>query len=119
MERILKTSANYQPHIGEINVGISQTMPDQSLSVREILTKYANGTLSDHGIEPQFNEDSIDLRGMDYVEIYQLQEQNRKQIDELQKRIGEAEAERKKRYDMAKDEEISKLRQELEEIKNQ
>lgn len=60
--------------------GTSQTVPDQSYTVREILVKFASGTLPNIYAEPEFSEDLPDLRGLDISEIHAIKQQNAKEI---------------------------------------
>ncbi|AXH73894.1 MAG: hypothetical protein [Microviridae sp.] len=70
----------------EKNNGISQTVPDQSYSVREILEKFASGTLPDLTREQTFSEDMPDLRGMDISELHQLKADARSDVATLKER---------------------------------
>lgn len=112
-----KTSQTYTPEAGETNTGISLTVPDQNLSVKEILIKYASGTLGDQGIEPQYNEESEDLRGLDYVQLHEMAQANNQQIKDLQKKIKEREDNETKERNEAKDYELARLRTELKQLK--
>jgi len=61
--------------VNEIIKTPSETTPDQTLSVREIMSRYANGTLNDLQQELEYNEDDEDYRGLDPVEMYNLSRQ--------------------------------------------
>lgn len=52
--------------------GISMTVPDQSLTVREIMSKYVNGTLNDISSEGNYTEDDEDLRYLDMADIHDM-----------------------------------------------
>lgn len=53
----------------EENSGLSETVPDQGLTVRQILERYGNGTLGQiTQREPHYSEDMPDMRFMDAVE---------------------------------------------------
>lgn len=78
----------------ELNYGISQTVPDQSLTVREILTKFANGTLPDIYEEPEFTEDLPDLRGLDISQVHEMNRENKQKIEELDKTDKKEKAEK-------------------------
>lgn len=52
--------------------GISMTVPDQSLTVREIMQKYVNGTLNDISTEGNYTEDDDDLRHLDMSDIHDM-----------------------------------------------
>ena len=82
--------------IGEKNFSTSETVPDQTLSIREILRRYAFGTLppimSD---DLEYSEDLPDLRGLDISELHEMRNQARLDVkeinDELEKRKKEKE----------------------------
>ena len=52
--------------------GISMTVPDQSLTVREIMQKYVNGTLNDISTEGNYTKDDEDLRHLDMSDIHDM-----------------------------------------------
>ena len=62
----------------EVNTQVSCTVPDQSLSIREILIRYANGTISDISLNNElvYSEDMPDLRGIDISELQQLKKRS-------------------------------------------
>lgn len=67
----------------ENNYGVSETVPDQSLTVREIITRFASGTLPDIMKNVEYTEDLPDLRGLDISEIHDLKKENAQYINEL------------------------------------
>lgn len=67
----------------ETNKGVSMTQPDMALTVREIMERYASGTLPDLTVQPNFTDELPDLRGMDISEKHQYMEANRERIKEL------------------------------------
>ncbi|MDV4114285.1 hypothetical protein CMT30_01710 [Elizabethkingia anophelis] len=78
--------------IAEIVRGVSETVPDQSLTVREILDKFANGTLDQIGNDRYYNDDvdgydMPDLRGLDITELQQMKRDAQMDIDEIQAMI--------------------------------
>ncbi|AQW99511.1 hypothetical protein CMU73_16500 [Elizabethkingia anophelis] len=78
--------------VAEIVRGISETVPDQSLTVREILDKFANGTLDEIGNDRFYNDDvdgydMPDLRGLDITELQQMKREAQMDIDEIQAMI--------------------------------
>lgn len=75
----------------EVNNGHSETVPDQSYTVREILTKFAQGNLPDIYSEPEFNEGMPDLRGLDYVQLMEMREENKQRVSALEKQKKAAE----------------------------
>lgn len=50
----------------------SLTVPDQSLSVRTILQKFANNTLNDIGQDEYYSDDDDDIRGYDPAEMLEM-----------------------------------------------
>lgn len=76
----MRTSQNYLLQLGEINSLPSATVPDQSLTLRELLTNYTRGNDLPFGkSEPQFfDEDTFvpDIKKMDLVDIQELMETN-------------------------------------------
>lgn len=91
MDRKFRTpfsSIDDQNPVAEINTGISETIPDQSLSVREILQKFANGTLDEISRDAFYNDDvegydMPDLRGLDITELHQMKRDAELDIDEI------------------------------------
>lgn len=83
------TSMDEKNPIAEKTIGKSETVPDQSLTVREILKKYASGTLDDIASEAFYNDDDDlpDLRGLDITELYQMKRDAQMDIDEIQAMI--------------------------------
>lgn len=76
-------------HPGEVNTLPSETVPDQALTVQEILLRYASGTLPNIVIGEEYNEDMPDLRGLDYVERANLAKENLQQVSELRAKIDQ------------------------------
>jgi len=72
------------PHTGEVNNMPSRTIPDQTLSMQEILTRYARGLPLTNGKQPIYNgdEDLPDLKTMDLAEIQEYKENIQSQIKE-------------------------------------
>ena len=90
MERKFRTpysSIDDQNPVAEINTGISEAIPDQSLSVREILQKFASGTLDELSRDLEFSDDLPDLRGLDITELQQMKRYAQMDIDEIQAMI--------------------------------
>ena len=117
--RKIFTPANYEPSLGQHNSGISLTVPDQTLTIKEILVKYANGTMSDINIQPQFNEEMDDLRGLDYVELNEIAKQNKEHITELQANLEKYKTDSANKKKQAKDKELKQLREQIDELKKQ
>lgn len=72
---MFRTQYNYQVSEGVINTEPSMTVPDQSLSLRELLVNYTRGNdLPINKAVPVFSEDEHypDLRKMDLVDLQEL-----------------------------------------------
>lgn len=83
------TSMDEKKPLVEVITGISETIPDQSLTVREILTKYAQGTLDDIAqYDYDGNDDMPDLRGLDITELQQMKHDAQMDIDEINAMIA-------------------------------
>jgi len=85
-------------HLREICKTKGQTVPDQTLTVREILYKYANGTLNDLQEDYDYSGDDEDYRGLDPSEMHAMATESSKVIkdqDERKKRKA------KKDYDQS------------------
>lgn len=72
----------------EENSSIGETVPDQGLTVREILVRYGNNTLGNtHFREPIYNEDLPDMRFMEITEQTQLYKSVQEEIEEKQEHL--------------------------------
>lgn len=90
----IKNILNYEPSEGHYFTQPSQTVPDQAMSVREIMTRYANGQ-SVGGSHTEYwdeNEDNIgiNLKNLDLVDIQEMKKYNTKKIDKLKSDLEEA-----------------------------
>lgn len=68
----------------------SQTIPDQALSVREILQRYANGLPLGGSNEPIYegeDGDGIDPRRLDLAERQELEISARQELAEIEERL--------------------------------
>lgn len=93
MERKFRTpysSMDDEHPIAEIVVGVSETVPDQSMTVRDILEKFASGTLDEIGNDRFYNDDDDlpDLRGLDITELQQMKQDAQMDIDEINAMIA-------------------------------
>lgn len=81
------------PVVGEKNSGISLTVPDQALSVRQILERYARGLPLGGQRTPVFDEDDDlpDVRTLDLSERQEMRERYVEELGELTKKIRENE----------------------------
>lgn len=65
----------------------SATVPDQSLTVREILERFTRGLMPPISRELTFSEDAPDLRGLEPWQITEMLHENRSEINALQAEI--------------------------------
>ncbi|QCS37352.1 hypothetical protein [Tortoise microvirus 90] len=71
--------------------GISQTVPDQSLSLRELVTRQSQG-LPIPMKHPIFSDQEIpDLKKLDLAEIQELKEVAASQVNSLRQKLQQAE----------------------------
>lgn len=86
MNRTVRSSATGAPVAGEHNTQRSQTVPNQALTIREILVRYASGTIPDIMTRDEnYSEDNEDLRGLDISEYHDIKNQNTQAIESLKK----------------------------------
>ena len=87
----------------EVNTQVSCTVPDQSLSIREILMRYANGTVSDISLNNElvYSEDMPDLRGIDISELQQLKKEAQADVKDIQAELNRRKAAQKEERDNA------------------
>lgn len=87
----MRTSQNYEISDGIENTLPSLTVPDQSLTLRELLTNYTRGQDLPYGkAEPQFfDEDTYipNLEKMDLVDLQELAEGNAHKAGELKNNL--------------------------------
>jgi hypothetical protein len=85
------TSATYSGSKGEINNSPSLTVPDQTLTIRELLQRHTRGLpMPSHKLgEPMYNEDFElpDMKTLDLVERDELKMKIDEQITENQQTI--------------------------------
>jgi len=83
----------------EVNNEPSQTIPDQSMSVREILSRYASGMPLSNGKEQIYDGedgDGIDPRRLDLAERQELEIQARQELAEIEERLKSKKVEKSK-----------------------
>ena len=89
MRKFRKNNTEHKP-IGLDGFGKSQTRPDQAMSVRTILNRYASGLPTPLEMQPVFTGDLEDFKGMDLADrhnnLIQLDEQEKQIKDEISKR---------------------------------
>jgi hypothetical protein len=82
-------TARYYPKNYEVNNQPSQTIPDQTMSLKTILERYARGLpIEGQFKDPIYENDpdamGIDIRSLDLVDRENLKDQNQQRINELQ-----------------------------------
>jgi len=96
----------------------SQTIPDQTMSVKEILSRYSRGLPLEGNKTPIYNGEEIipDLRRMDLSEIQEMQQENQRYITEETEKIEteQREKKRKKKYEEIETELREKIKKENE-----
>lgn len=78
-QRIQYAQMNHQP---------SMTIPDQTMTMRQLIERYATGQTLDGGKESIFEEEptnGINPKTLDLVDIQMLKEENKQRIKFLQK----------------------------------
>lgn len=101
MKPVIKNHYNNEKFVGEINNKPSLTVPDQAMTIREIINRTNKG-LPVTGVRvPMYNEteDGImpDLRNMDISEIYELKKRIQKTEKELRQKLEKEDLERKQK----------------------
>lgn len=91
-----RTPYNYKdnPTKGEVNTMPSETVPDQSMPVREIMRRFASG-LPLGGVKvPVYDgeEDLPDHRTLDLADIQEIKENNAQRISEMQRDLQKQKA---------------------------
>lgn len=103
MEKIIKNSLNAHEFEtkGEVNNEPSQTVPDQSMSLRELLIRYAKGLPLEGARTPIWEgEEGFDRdpETLDLAEREELAEKAREELKEINERIkNEVSSKKKKR----------------------
>jgi hypothetical protein len=90
----MRTSQNFQETEGVYNTLPSQTVPDQSLTLRQLLTNYTRGQELPSNKVPAFfdeNEYIPDIKRMDLVDIQEMMEGNAQKAVKLQKHLKDLE----------------------------
>lgn len=86
----MRTSQNTKADKGLTCLDPSLTVPDQSLSLRELLTNYTRGhELPQNKAIPMYNENEFypDIKKMDLVDIQELAQTNASKAGELKKQL--------------------------------
>lgn len=111
------------PRVGEKNEKPSATVPDMSLSIREILDRYARGIPMNvkKGKYDEEEEDdafySIDVSNLDLAEKEELARQAKAEVDRLRKVLNDkAAAKRLKDEREAKEKQLKELQETKDEV---
>lgn len=83
--KTIRTSATYNPNEnwGEVNTKPSETIPDQTIPLRKLLENYTRGALP-VGQKPYWDEqEELDIRSLDLVDLQELGMSARRSIDEF------------------------------------
>jgi hypothetical protein len=83
----------------EVNELPSETVPDQSMSVRELLRRYASGLPLSNGKESIYegeDGDGIDPRRLDLAERQELEIAARQELAEIEERLKSKKVEKSK-----------------------
>lgn len=83
----------------EVNNEPSQTIPEQSMSVRELLQRYASGLPLASGKEPIYegeDGDGVDPRRLDLAERQELEIEARRELAEIEERLKSKKLEKTK-----------------------
>lgn len=100
MKKVLNP-LNYNPDMftGEVCVGESMTVPDQTLSLRQLLDRYASGRpLEGRASHADFYDEENfhpDPRTLDLEELYQMAQNSRQEILEADGKVKAFDAENK------------------------
>ena len=114
----ISNTYNYQPYEGIINNQPSMTVPDQTLTLRQILDRYARGLpLGGTNESPIFDEEEtnegIDIRTLDLSEVHELTQQRVNELNALK-----SEYDKKRRTSSERAEAIAKQQaEEIEQLK--
>jgi uncharacterized protein YifE (UPF0438 family) len=101
------TSMNYQPKEGKTFTQPSQTIPDMTMSMRDIIDRHAKGMPMEIGKTPIFHEEETEQKGINYktldlAEVEQIAKEHKENMDKLWNQY-EAEDSDKKRKILEKE----------------
>jgi hypothetical protein len=86
----IRNAMNYKEfkQQGEVNNQPSKTVPDQTMSIREILTRYAHGLPIDSGKVPIYEGEDFhpDPSKMDLVDRQEYMESVKEELNEIKKK---------------------------------
>ena len=97
METKFKTRENAKPSMPEINTGESQTIPDASLSMRQIIDRFQRGIPVTRSLrQPVYNENFAYPEHMEFDDIHNAKLEQKQNIKNLESQ--------KRKYERAKEE---------------
>ncbi|QXP44275.1 MAG: hypothetical protein [Arizlama microvirus] len=106
----------YNPHNvpGEQYTKPSLVVPNEAMSIREILVRYSRGLPIDSKV-PMYDEENFlpDVKYMDLADLQTMRENIAQEIEEKKQIISKQKEEENERKQQAKAEQIRKLREEL------
>lgn len=82
---------------GEVNTKPSMTVPDQALTVREIIDRFTRGLAPQIAFEKVYSDENPDIRGLDIVQLEELRKETSETIEFYEN--AQAEAKKKIAYD--------------------
>ena len=104
METKFKTRENAKPSTPEINTGESQTIPDASISMREILDRFQRGIPVTRSLrQPVYNENFDYPDNMQFDDIHNAKLEQLERVKKLNTRKREIETEKIKQAKKAND----------------
>lgn len=105
METKFKTRENAKPSMPEINTGESQTIPDASISMRQILDRFQRGIPVTRSLrQPVYNENFDYPDNMQFDDIHSAKLEQLEKVEKLNTRKREIETEKINRAKKANDE---------------
>lgn len=100
MKKHITTKFNYvYENYGEINTMPSATIPEDSMSLRDMLDRYARGIpLPESRLQPYYNDKEVlpNINNMDLADLQTLRENATLQTQQLENELKEEIATRKK-----------------------
>lgn len=114
-----KNWMNTSPSNGRTMFGPSQTIPDQTMSIREIMNRYVKGIPIENGKEPIYMEDDnqigLNPRKLDLVDIQAMKLDNADNIVKLEERREKEQKENEEKRKKKQEDEFALLRKKLKE----
>ena len=97
METKFKTRENAKPSTPEINLGESKTIPDASISMRQILDRFQRGIPVTRSLrQPVYNENFDYPEHMEFDDIHNAKLEQKQNVKDLEAK--------KRKYERAKEE---------------